>query len=278
MLFGSTALPTGVFEQYRKVYLLHFFVRGFQFYDGPEIINSINANGLVDLVREPDNEHDSCAIAIYFEGVKIGYVPAEDNEVLSRILDAGLLDLQAEITRIEPLAETWEQISVAIYALKKDEGGLSGELTKATPLNYYTIKDGEQYYKRIYYDDREMIDGETFYEMLVNNSSSDEIFDVIHNSFPDAEELDDVVNNSRFVINRNRQRDKILSTVSDFESSVDGLFETINDNIVQIDNVFDEDGYVVANVEKIASIPDRIEKFVKVVDKTGNIFYEVELK
>lgn len=37
--------------------------------------------------REPDNKYDSRAIALYFEGEKIGFIPREDNVILSGFLD-----------------------------------------------------------------------------------------------------------------------------------------------------------------------------------------------
>ncbi|MFZ4454847.1 MAG: WG repeat-containing protein [Bacteroidales bacterium] len=41
------------------------------------------------LVREPDNRFDSNAVAIYFETDKLGYIPAEQNEIIARLMDVG---------------------------------------------------------------------------------------------------------------------------------------------------------------------------------------------
>jgi hypothetical protein len=41
------------------------------------------------MVREPDNRYDSNAVAIYFETEKLGYIPAEQNEIIARLMDAG---------------------------------------------------------------------------------------------------------------------------------------------------------------------------------------------
>ena len=40
----------------------------------------------VTLIAEPDNEHDSMAIAVYLEGYHIGYVPREINEIYHDVL------------------------------------------------------------------------------------------------------------------------------------------------------------------------------------------------
>jgi len=47
------------------------------------------AEKVLTMKREPDNKYDEFAIAIYCDSIKIGYVPAELNEVCSRLMDAG---------------------------------------------------------------------------------------------------------------------------------------------------------------------------------------------
>lgn len=106
-------------KQYEKVYLKQFFVRGFQYYDGPNCFEEINKSGLIELIREPANKFDKKAIALHFDKKKIGYVPRESNKTISILMDTELLEFHAEITHIEPLASHWEQIQVAIFALKE---------------------------------------------------------------------------------------------------------------------------------------------------------------
>ena len=133
-------------KQYEKVYLKQFFVRGFSYYDGPKILHEINKSGLVELVREPENKFDERAIAIHFNQHKIGYVPRESNKTISILLDTELLEFHAEVTHIEPLADSWEQIRVAVYALKEIKDGRDLELIEPfaglyTPT-YYSLRSG----------------------------------------------------------------------------------------------------------------------------------------
>ncbi len=267
-LYGVKSLPLELTKEYDKIYLLQFFVRGFQYYEGPKILKDINKNGLVDLVREPKNKYDDCAIAIHFEGIKIGYVPREDNLVLSNIIDANLLNLQAEITHIEPQAAEWENIHVAIFALKEKSTETPNFLTTVEQPEYYTLKKGKDNYQRVFYNETQMMDGDLFYEMMLENSSNDRVFDVIHNTFETPDDLSIAVNESRFIINKNR--------ISNLD--VNEIGEKINNQIVAINNTFKEDGYVVCNVQKVASIPDRIERFVEIIDVNGNSFFEVLMK
>jgi len=138
---GLTAFSKVEFSTYEKVYLLQCFIRGFQYYEGPEIIEEINKIGQVELVREPENPYDSNAIAIYFEGKKLGFIPREENTILSTLMDAELLSFHIEITHIEPEAMDWEKVFVAVYALKEIKN--QQDLQKISP---FTTLETSEYY------------------------------------------------------------------------------------------------------------------------------------
>jgi len=112
-LFGLAVLPPLAVKQYQKLYLLQCFVRGFKFYDGPQLLNNMKEGSMLELVREPDNKYDECAIALHYNNQKIGYIPSESNEVLSRLLDSKAVELVAEITHLQKEAATWENMHVA---------------------------------------------------------------------------------------------------------------------------------------------------------------------
>src|SRR5581483_8963735 len=89
--FGSFPLQALIGK--RKIYLQQFFVAGFRHYKGMELLSYMAVNDLLELRREPENEHDDCAIALYWQQEKIGYVPAEINEMTAKLLDAKALPL-----------------------------------------------------------------------------------------------------------------------------------------------------------------------------------------
>jgi hypothetical protein len=272
--YGIASIPLEMVKQYEKVYLLQCFVRGFQYYEGPKIISQINSSGLLEMVREPDNKYDPCAIALHFNNKKIGFIPMESNEVLSVLLDAKLLDLQAEITHIEPHAADWESIYVAIYAMTEIKENPTQEKIEPYTLlethEYYTLKSNHNTYTRVYLEDEnEILNGEQFYETLVNNSATDSVYDLIHSSFEDSQDMETVVNESRIVIQKNTIPKDI--SISDIEA-------TLNESLLKIENIFDDDGYIIANINKLATIPDRIQSFEKLLDKQGNLFYEIIFK
>ena len=69
----------------------------------------------LDLVREPDNQADGWAIRVEHDGKKIGYVPADKNEVLARLMDGGKT-LGGELVSRE-LRGTWWNVHMEVYLI-----------------------------------------------------------------------------------------------------------------------------------------------------------------
>ena len=85
----KTGLPKPFVQE---VELLDCNIAGTSFLDLKEIEPNLKNNQLLVLKREPKNEYDDKAILILTEdGQKLGYVPQENNEILSRLMDAGKL-------------------------------------------------------------------------------------------------------------------------------------------------------------------------------------------
>lgn len=61
------------------------------------------------------NRYDEMAIMIIYEGLKLGYVPKEDNIIFSRLLDAGQI-LYARVTKKDKRG-SWHQIYIDIMIL-----------------------------------------------------------------------------------------------------------------------------------------------------------------
>ena len=85
----KTGLPKPFVQE---VELLNCNIAGTTFLDLKDIEPNLKNNQLLVLKREPKNEYDDKAILILTEdGQKLGYVPQERNEILSRLMDAGKL-------------------------------------------------------------------------------------------------------------------------------------------------------------------------------------------
>lgn len=95
-------------------------IAGFQYYDGCIVFSQLSMGTMLELVREEDNRYDPCAVAIYFDGEKLGYIPREDNEQISQFLDMGYTDLfEVRICRITPDVIAEKQIGINIYIRRK---------------------------------------------------------------------------------------------------------------------------------------------------------------
>ena len=99
----------------RDIYLFDSHVAGTTFISGiKELEPHLNINDRLDFFREPDNEYDPKAIVIKtVNGVKIGYVPKDDNLIFSRLMDAGKL-LFGRITNKE-IKGNWVKIDINIF-------------------------------------------------------------------------------------------------------------------------------------------------------------------
>ena len=271
-LFGMAVLPPLAFKSYQKIYLLQCFVRGFQYYAGPQLLDVMYEGSLLELVREPENPHDPCAIALHFNQQKVGFIPAESNEILSRLLDSRLVELLAEITHLNKEAASWENVHLAISLLKETDSPLPESAMYLTLLeapDYYTVKYADHQIRRVNTKGKNSLSGDDFYDQLVENSKTDDIYSIIHNDFDDAEEMEVAVNQSLMLVNKKRLPADLMA---------DEVTHAIEEGMIQLEDVFAEDGYVVAQVDRVARLSYRIERFEKVIDKTGRRFFEVVFK
>lgn len=275
-LFGITVLPKNIVRQYQKIYLLQSFIRGFRFSEGPELLSEMKEGDMLELVREPDNPHDPCAIALHFNDHHVGYLPREDNEMLSRLLDASVINLMAEITHLKREAAAWENVHIAVYVLKDVSNETlpkqAGYLTILDTPHYRTLKYKNGQVARVLYDPSEennedyQHDGEDFYEAMVEHSKTDEVYTLIHTDFSDPKALEEAVSERKIIINRRQ-------LPADIEA--DKVIRALDDAILELDHFFDENGYVVANVNRLAELSSRIDHFAEVTDKSGRRFFQV---
>ncbi len=64
------------------------------------------------LVREPNNQADAWAIRVEYQGKKIGYIPADSNFLLARLMDGGKT-LRGKLVSCE-LKNTWWKIKIQV--------------------------------------------------------------------------------------------------------------------------------------------------------------------
>jgi hypothetical protein len=101
----------------QEVFLLETVIAGTTHCGEIESIeSSIVAEKVLTMKREPNNEYDKFAIAIYCDNIRIGFVPAEMNLVCSRLMDAGKLFFCRVVSK--DWKNKWLKIRANIYMIE----------------------------------------------------------------------------------------------------------------------------------------------------------------
>lgn len=77
----------------REIFLIETHIAGTMYVDDlEEALQSVEVGTRLYFFREPENRNDPLAIVIRNkDGQKLGYVPKKNNEIISRLMDAGKL-------------------------------------------------------------------------------------------------------------------------------------------------------------------------------------------
>ena len=96
--------------------LMSFHIAGFQHWDGARVLGELAPGRTLSLVPEFDNPHDPNAIAICYGAVKLGYVPADMNEMLATLMFYGHAGVfECVVQQVAPERSPWHQVRVGIY-------------------------------------------------------------------------------------------------------------------------------------------------------------------
>lgn len=101
----------------REIYLLDIVVAGTTYCKQiDELEPSLLPDTVLKMIRQPQNQHDELAIGVYYQNIRIGWIPQEHNEVISRLMDAG----KAFFCRIENSKRkgNWLQVRAKIFMVE----------------------------------------------------------------------------------------------------------------------------------------------------------------
>jgi hypothetical protein len=110
---GATVASPHFGAENRTVLIQESPIAGFQFHHGDEIWSSLIVGEELALVRESSNTHDPDAVAVYFKGQQLGYVPRGENRAIALMLDRGE-GLEATISKLLDDGEPWERVRISI--------------------------------------------------------------------------------------------------------------------------------------------------------------------
>jgi len=88
---------------------------GFRYHEAADLWDLLRVGDALELRREADNAHDPRAIAVWWRGRKLGYVPRRENGVLAWGLDRGER-LSARISRLAAHPNPARRIEFEVYA------------------------------------------------------------------------------------------------------------------------------------------------------------------
>ena len=96
-----------------EIHLFDTFIAGTTHLEDESVLDEVSIGDKLNLRRE-ENKFDQKAILVLDQsGNKLGYIPEKDNQIFSRLMDAGKL-LIAKIDNIQ-LHGTFHKIRIGIY-------------------------------------------------------------------------------------------------------------------------------------------------------------------
>lgn len=88
-------------------------IAGFQYHDGPRVLDRLQVGDALALVREPGNPHDGLAVRVDWHGRQLGYLPRAQNAAIARLLDDGCA-MDARIVAVRGGSVAWNQVEIIV--------------------------------------------------------------------------------------------------------------------------------------------------------------------
>lgn len=110
---GSGLMP---FKQ--EIFVLDCHIAGTGYCENiTEKIKDLNIGDTLTLRRQPNNEYDEYAIAVYNKANRIGWIPMSDNLIIARLMDGGKL-FSCKIAKIKENKDPkWPSIKMKIFMI-----------------------------------------------------------------------------------------------------------------------------------------------------------------
>ncbi len=110
-------VESGIKPFVHEIFLLEIVVAGTTHCKEIETIeDKIVPEKVLILKRDPNNQFDEFAIAVYCDNIRIGFVPAEMNLICSRLMDAGKLFFCRVVSK--SWKNKWLKIHANIYMVE----------------------------------------------------------------------------------------------------------------------------------------------------------------
>ena len=103
-------------------HLSHFNIAGFTYWEGCIAFQELKVGSQLRLVREADNKFDPYAVALYFGEHKLGFIPQDENQFISQLLDLGYTAMfDVRVQRLSPDTHPEKQVGVVVFIKEANE-------------------------------------------------------------------------------------------------------------------------------------------------------------
>jgi hypothetical protein len=100
----------------KRVVLQESPLAGFEHHKGNHVWSWMREGSRLRLIREAANPHDGNAVAVYFNGDKLGYLPRRENAAVAQLLDRGHA-MDATILRLREEPNPWRRVRIRVELL-----------------------------------------------------------------------------------------------------------------------------------------------------------------
>ena len=107
----SLDLHTGPTE--RDIVIQRSPIAGYRHHEAPLLLAALRPRLAITMAREPCNPQDPDAVALFWRGRKLGYLPRGSNFMVARLLE-GNRPLSARIRRLTPTADRNLRIHIEV--------------------------------------------------------------------------------------------------------------------------------------------------------------------
>lgn len=105
-----------------REHLANFHIAGLTYYEAVLCFENLKIGTKLQLKVEQDNKFDARAVAIYYNGHKLGFVPKSENRIFYKLLSMGYnVIFETTIQQVDATAHPENQVRVVTHLLKHEE-------------------------------------------------------------------------------------------------------------------------------------------------------------
>ncbi|SDE54833.1 HIRAN domain-containing protein [Riemerella columbipharyngis] len=107
-------------QKKHREHLANFHIAGLTYYEATSCFKKLKIGTKLRMELEEDNKYDPRAVAIYYKGFKLGFVPRTENRFFYKLLKTNNHDIiDLHIQQIDPTEHPEQQIRVVAHLTEK---------------------------------------------------------------------------------------------------------------------------------------------------------------